>query len=138
MGRRKREEPVNRAVELRDQAKEIAGQSGEALKDFAQNTGSAAKEFAAKAADAAKDLVDSIEKAAKSANIEPTEEKRRGRRVLRTLVILGVGGAVLANERVRNAIGSAVRRNRVSDEPEIWRPEPSPVNGEVREPERTA
>jgi ABC-type nitrate/sulfonate/bicarbonate transport system substrate-binding protein len=134
---RKKQEPVNRAAELREQAKDLAGQSGEALKEFAETTGSAAKDFASRARDAAKELVDSIEKAAKHVD-EPEEKRRGGRKVLRTLLVLGVGGAVLANERARNAIGSALRRSRSGDEPEIWRPEPSPVNGEVREPEPSA
>jgi hypothetical protein len=128
---RKRKEPANRVEELRDQAREVAGQSGEALKEFAETTGTAAKEFASRARDAAKELVDAIERASKG--VEPTEHKR-GRRLLRLGIVVAVGGAIFANERVREAIRSAAGRARGSSAPDVWRPEPSPANGEVREP----
>jgi hypothetical protein len=116
--------------ELRDQAREVAGQSGEALKDFADTTGTAAKEFASRARDAAKELVDAIERASK--RVEPEEPKRSGR-LLRVGIAVAVGGAILANERAREAIRTAARRARGSSTPDVWRPEPSPGNGEVRE-----
>src|SRR5437870_10847707 len=95
--------------EIREQAKEIAGQSGEALKGFADETGSAAKEFATKTRDAAKELVEAIEKAAQ--HVEPQRSRRRGRKMLGTLIIVGIGAAVVANEKLREALGGAVRRN---------------------------
>lgn len=129
MSRRKKE-PATRVEELREQAREVAGQSSEALKEFAETTGTAAKDFASQARDAAKELVDAIEKASK--RVEP-EERRRGRRFLKTVVVIGAGVAIFTNERVREAIGGALRRSRGST-PDVWRPEPSPSNGAVREP----
>lgn len=129
MARKKKTESATRVEELREQAREVAGQSGEALKEFAETTGSAAKDFASAARDAAKDLVDTIEKASKG--VQP-EERRRGRRLLKTIVVVGAGIAIFTNDRVREAIGGAVRRSRGST-PDVWRPEPSPGNGEVRE-----
>lgn len=127
---RKKQEPANRVEELREQAREVAGQSGEALKEFAETTGGAAKEFAARAKDAAKDLVETIEKASKG--VQEAEEPRRGRRFLKAIVVVGVGVAIFANDRVREALSGAVRRSRGST-PDVWRPEPSPSNGAVPE-----
>ncbi|HYZ91041.1 MAG TPA: hypothetical protein VFA34_01455, partial [Actinomycetota bacterium] len=79
MPRGRKKNAASRVEELREQAREVAGQSGEALKDFAETTGSAAKEFASKARDAAKDLVDTIERASKGVEPEP----RRSRRLLK-------------------------------------------------------
>lgn len=129
MSRKKKTDPATRVEELREQAREVAGQSGEALKEFAETTGSAAKEFATAARDAAKDLVETIEKASKG--VEP-QERHRGRRFLKTVVVISAGVAIFTNDRVRAAIGGAVRRSRGST-PDVWRPEPSPSNGEVRE-----
>ena len=115
--------------EVREQAKEIAGQSGEALKDFANETGSAAKDFASKTRDAAKELIEAIEKAAQ--HVEPRTSRRRGRKLLGTLVVIGIGAAVVANEKVREALGGAVRRN----QPSPWEPRvPDIPNGELAEP----
>jgi glycerol dehydrogenase-like iron-containing ADH family enzyme len=125
MGRRKdakraAQDAKERAVVLKDQAKEVAGQSTEALKDFADQTGSAAKEFANKAKDAAKELVEQIDKAAKGVT---DEEPRRGRKVLKTLVAVGAGIAILSNERARSAIRSLINRGSTqTSTPEIWRP----------------
>ncbi|MEX0873708.1 MAG: hypothetical protein WD646_11585 [Actinomycetota bacterium] len=135
MSRGKKKE--SRAAELREQAKEVAGQSGEALKEFAGSTGTAAKEFAEKAGGAVKELVESVERAAKKVQ-EPEPEHRRGRRFLRTVLALGVGVAVLSNERARGAISSAIRRMRGGrddvPQPEIWRSSPSPAgNNEVKQ-----
>lgn len=129
MPRGRKKEPASRVEELREQAREVAGQSGEALKDFAETTGSAAKEFASKARDAAKELVDTIERASKGVDSEP----KRGRRLLKVTLALGVGAALFANERVREALGGAARRARGRSTPDVWRPEPSGGNGEVRE-----
>ncbi len=134
---KRRREAASRATELRDQAKEVAGQSGEALKEFAGSTGSAAKEFAERAGTAVKELVESVERAAKKVQ-EPEHEKRRGRRTLRTIVALGVGIGVLTNERARNAVSSAIRRARGGGnrppEPEIWRtPSATAGNNEVKQ-----
>jgi hypothetical protein len=118
--------------EIREQAKDIAGQSGEALKGFADETGSAAKEFAAKTRDAAKELIEAIEKAAQ--HVEPPRTKRRGRKLLGTLLIIGVGSAVVANEKIREALTGAVRRNTSSS----WEPKvPDIRNGEVAESTET-
>ncbi len=132
MGRSKKKDPATRAAELREQAKEVAGHSGEALKSFAETTGSAAKDFATVARDAAKELVEAIEKAGKK--IEP-QPKRRGRKLVRNVVILGTGIAVLTNDRVRHAISSALgRANTSTDTPAVWRPEPTTHgNGSVQE-----
>jgi cell division septum initiation protein DivIVA len=119
---RKSKDVKERATEIKEQAREVAGQSGEALKEFAAQTGSAAKEFATKASEAAKELVEQIEKAAKGVSEE--EEPRRGRRLLKATLAIGAGVLVLGNERARNAISSVIRRNRGRVEtPEIWRPE---------------
>jgi hypothetical protein len=133
---KRRREAASRATELRDQAKEVAGHSGEALKEFAGTTGSAAKEFAEKAGLAVKDLVAEVERAAKK--VQEPEEKRRGRKVLRTVLALGIGIAVVSNDRARNAISSAIRRARGGGdrpaEPEIWRtPSSSVGNNEVKQ-----
>ena len=116
-----------KALELKDQAREVAGHSGEALKGFAEETSAAAKEFASKTKDAAKELVDTIEKAAKGA----TEEKKKGRRVLKTTLAIGAGFAVFSNERARSAIRSVINRSKASsDQPEVWRPNaPATPNG---------
>ncbi len=134
---KRRKEASSRATELRDQAKEVAGHSGEALKEFAGTTGTAAKEFAEKAGSAVKDLVAEVEKATKK--VQEPEEKRRGRKVLRTVLALGIGIAVVSNDRARNAISSAIRRARGGGdrppEPEIWRtPSSSVGNNEVKQP----
>lgn len=126
---RKKQDPATRVEELREQAREVAGQSGEALKEFAETTGSAAKEFASRARDAAKDLVETIEKASKGVQ---EQEPRRSRRLLKAVVVIGAGVAIFANDRVREAISGAVRRSSGST-PDVWRPEPSPSNGVVRE-----
>jgi hypothetical protein len=130
---RKRKEASSRVEELREQAREVAGQSGEALKEFAETTGSAAKDFASKARDAAKELVETIEHASK--RVEP-EEHRRGRRLLRVAIAVGAGIAIFTNERVREAISGGLRRARSGPAPDVWRPEASTSNGEVREPVR--
>lgn len=120
---------LDRADEIREQAKEVASRSGEALKEFAEQTGTAAKDFASRTRDAAKDLVDSIERAAQRS--EP--KGRRGRKFLGTIVVLGIGTAVIANDKLRQAIGGAVRRRR--SEPEPWEPRPiEHGNGAVGEP----
>jgi hypothetical protein len=133
MGRSKKKDPATRAAELREQAKEVAGHSGEALKAFADRTGSAAKEFASVARDAAKELVESIEKAGKK--LEPEPKRRRGRKLVRNAVIVATGVAVLTNDRVRSAISQAIGRAKSSsDVPAVWRPEPSTHgNGSVQE-----
>ena len=134
MPRRRKQQPATRVEELREQAREVAGHSGEALKEFAETTGAAAKEFASRARDAAKDLVDTIERAGKGVE---HKEPRRGRRLLRLVVVAGAGAAIFANERVREALGGAVRRARgTRTPPDVWRPDTAPGNGEVREPVR--
>ncbi len=132
MGRRSKSKDVkDRAAEIKDQAREVAGQSGEALKEFAAHTGNAAKDFATKASEAAKELVESIEKAAKSVT-EEKEEPRRGRRLLKLLIVGGAGVAIATNERARNAISKALGRGRSgADQAEIWRPE-SPNGGNAQ------
>lgn len=123
---KKRKEAAKRATDIKDQAKEVAGQGGEALKEFASSTGVAAKEFAGKASDAAKEFVETIEKAAKNAGAE--EEHHRGRRFLKLTLAVGAGIAVFSNDKARNAIKSVLGRNsRTPEPPEIWRPES--VNG---------
>ena len=114
--------------EIRESAKEIAGQSGEALKGFASETGSAAQEFAAKTRDAAKELVEAIEKAAQ--HVEPQRSRHRGRKLLGSLVIIGIGAAVVANEKLRESLGLGGRRH----QPAPWEPRvPDIRNGEVVE-----
>jgi len=128
----KKKDPATRAAELREQAKEVAGHSGEALKAFGESTGSAAKDFASVVRDATKELIESIEKAGKK--IEPAP-KRRGRHLLRNAIILGTGIAVVTNDRMRGAISQALRRAKPANEPTVWRPESttSSGNGTVRE-----
>lgn len=119
-------EAAEKAVELKDQAKEVAGQGGEAIKEFASSTGVAAKEFASKASDAAKEFVESIEKAAKS--VSEDDEPKRGRRLLKLTLAIGAGVAVFSNDKARNAIKSVLGRNGHAPEPpEVWRPDS--VNG---------
>lgn len=121
--RGRRKEATKRANEIRDQAREVAGHGGEALKAFAEETGVAAKDFAGKAKEAAKEFVDAIEKAAKSAG-EP--EPKRGRKFLKLVLAIGAGIAIFSNERARSAISSVLGRSAdKSDQPEVWRPEPS-------------
>jgi hypothetical protein len=128
MGRRKK--AAERAAEIKDQAKAVAGEGSEALKDFASHTGTAAKEFANKAGEAAKEFVESIEKAAKSATQE--EEPKKGRRFLKLTLAIGAAAFVATNESARKAIKSLINRgsSTSSDQPEIWRPEaPQSGNG---------
>lgn len=125
--RGRRKEAANRATEIKEQAREVAGQSGEALKGFAEQTGSAAKEFATKTRDAAKELVDQIESAAKGV---AQEEPKRSRRLLKTTLAIGVGVALFTNERVRGAISSLVRRQRGDQAPEVWRPDARVTTGD--------
>jgi hypothetical protein len=129
MGRRKK--AAERATEIKDQAKAVAGEGSEALKEFATHTGTAAKEFANKAGEAAKELVDSIEKAAKGVTQE--EEPKRGHRLLKLTLAIGAAAFVATNESARKAIKSLINRgsgSSVSDQPEIWRPEaPTTGNG---------
>jgi hypothetical protein len=128
--RGRRKEAAKRAAEIKDQAREVAGHSGEALKGFAEQTGSAAKEFASKTRDAAKELVEEIESAAKGV---AHEEPKRGRRLLKTTLAIGVGVALFTNERVRNAISSVLRRGQGSEPPEVWRPDARvTTDGEAR------
>jgi hypothetical protein len=121
MGRKKK------AAELKDQAKAVAGEGGEALKGFASQTGNAAKEFASKTSAAAHELVEAIENAAKGVTVE--EEPRRGRRLLKLTIAIAAGAALASNETARKAIKSLIKRGDSgrSDQPEIWRPES--VNG---------
>jgi hypothetical protein len=130
MARGRKKAPATRVEELREQAREVAGVSGEALKEFAETTGAAAKEFAGRAREAAKELVAEIERASKRVE---ASESRRGRRLLKVGVAVAVGTALLANEKVRNAISGAARRARGTSTPDVWRPEPAAGNGEVRE-----
>jgi uncharacterized protein YjbJ (UPF0337 family) len=123
---RGRKKAANRVEEIREQAKEVAGVSGDALKGFAEETGSAAKEFAGKTKDAARELVDAIERAAN--RVETQKSSHRGRKLLGTLTIIGIGIAVLANEKLRETIGGAVKRTQSPP----WEPRVSDVgNGEV-------
>jgi hypothetical protein len=122
MGRRKK--AAERVEEIKDQAKAVAGEGGEALKDFAAQTGTAAKEFASKASDAAKELVESIEKAAKG--VTEQEEPRRGRRLLKLGIAIGAAAFVATNDSARRAIKSLIKRGDSTpsgDQPEIWRPQ---------------
>jgi hypothetical protein len=134
-GRRKRrKQEALRRGELREQAREIAGQSGEAFKAFAGLTGSAAKDFGGRTKEAAKEFVEAIEKAAKDAQA-PQEPPRRSRRLLKFGLVLGVGIALLANERVRKVIASATGGgDKGPDYPEVWTPEEASTagNGEAQ------
>jgi hypothetical protein len=122
--RGRRKEATNRANELREQAREKAEHGGEALKAFAEETGVAAKDFAGKAKEAAKEFVDAIEKAAKSAGETP--EPKRGRKFLKLIFAVGAGIAIFSNDRARSALSSVLGRSAdKSDQPEVWRPEPS-------------
>lgn len=111
--RRRGEEIAERASELKDQAKEVAGQSSEALKDFASKT-----------KDAAKELLETIEQAAKEAQAE-TQPKKKSRRFVKTVLAIGAGVAVFTNERARNAIKSVLNRGGTDEEsqPDVWRPQ---------------
>jgi Sec-independent protein translocase protein TatA len=133
MRKGRKQQPATRVEELREQAREVAGHSGEALKEFAETTGHAAKEFAGKAREAAKELVDAIERASKRVEPAPT---KRPRRLLRVLIAAAIGAVIFGNERAREAITGAIRRARgEAPVPDVWRPEPAKTgNGEVREP----
>ena len=123
-------EAKERALLVKDQAREVAGQSGEAL-----------KEFASKTKDAAKELVDTIEKAAKSAAHEVNEpEPSKSRKVLKATLAIGAGVAVLSNEKARDAIRNVINRSKAnSDAPEIWRPDTRPTtNGNTGSAAQTA
>lgn len=105
-GRRKRKaQPTNRTAELREQAKHVAGESGEALKAFAEATGSAAKEFGQITRKATKELVEAVEHAAAESEKEVKPKKRRrGRKVLGALVLGAIGVAVAGGGRIREMI----------------------------------
>ncbi len=107
--REKAEQVRERAEEARDQAKQLAGAGGEAVRDFADTTGKAARQFAQTALDAAKDLLETVEKAGDRLEQETKPKRRRGRKVLKAGLALGVGAALLANDKVRNTITGVFR-----------------------------
>jgi hypothetical protein len=125
MGSKKNASLEGRAAELREQAREVAGQSGEAFKEFADITGGAAKDFAARTRDAAKELVESIERAAQGAQ---SKESHRGRKFLGITLAIGIGTAVIARDKIREALFGRRR------ESEPWDQRYTGGNGEAREP----
>ena len=124
------EKLAKKASELRSQAKEFAGEGGEAVKEFASTTGSAAKEFAHTAFEAAKEMMETVEKAGERLNGENKPRRRRGRKFIKRSLIIGAGVALLANERVRGAITGAVRKVTGGGEPEPWATS-TPGDGEL-------
>lgn len=123
--KKKKKNASDRAAELREQAREVAGQSGEAFKDFAESTGSAAKEFASQTREAAKLLLESIERAAQ--RVEP-KQSRRGRKLVVAGVALGVGASLLARDKIRAALFGKSRRT------DPWEQRYTGGNGVAREP----
>jgi hypothetical protein len=79
------------------------------------------------------ELVEAIEKAAQ--HVEPQRTRRRGRKMLGSLVIIGIGAAVIANDKIRESLGlGGSRHQRPPWEPRV----PDIRNGEVVEtPEST-
>jgi hypothetical protein len=96
---------VEKAAEIKENAVELAGAGGEAVKEFVSSTGAAAKDFATSTAQAAKELLEATEKAVERMN-RKAEPRKKGRRVLKTSLALGVAAGVLANQRARGAITS--------------------------------
>lgn len=87
-----------RVVELRHQAKQVAGQSGDALKEFADQAGSAARDFAKQTKGAAKDLVVAIERATQG--LEP-QRKRGSRKLLLAATVFAIGAVLVAIDKFR-------------------------------------
>lgn len=108
-------------VELRDQAKQVAGQSGEAFKEFADQTGAAAKDFAIQTKGAAKDLLIAIERAAQ--RLDPPRKRGR-RKLLVTAVVLGIGAVLVAIDKFR------MNKSRPLDP--VWEPSKTSQSAETR------
>lgn len=109
MGRKRKETQTvqdvkEKASEVREQAKALAGTGGEAVRDFADTTGAAAKRFAETAFDAAKELLETVERAGERLNEDAKPAKRKGRRFLKATIALGAGAALFANDKVRNTV----------------------------------
>lgn len=139
-GKRKREaaELAERASEVRDQAKVLAGEGGEAVRDFAQSTGKAAKDFASTALEAAKELLATIEDAGDRLSATTNgkkRKKRRGRKLL-GLVVVGAGVVLVVNEKAREAVMGALGRGG-TDQPEPWSTSEFQPNGPRIEPTQT-
>jgi hypothetical protein len=136
-GKRKRDaaELAEKASEMREHARELAGEGGEAVREFAQSTGKAAKDFASTALEAAKELLSVIEEAGDTLSSKTNgrkKRKRRGRKLL-GLIAVGTGVVLVVNENARNALKSALGRGR-SEAPEPWSTSEFQANGPRVEP----
>lgn len=137
MGKKKAQEQElkERATEVREEAQELAQTSGEAFDRFAGTTGAAAKDFANTAVDAAKELLDTVEKAGERFNSQTKPARKRGRKFLKAVVVIGAGAALAANENVRGFVSRKVSGLR-GESIDTWGPPPtSGADGEVRETE---
>lgn len=135
------QEVAERAQDLREQAKELAGEGSDAFRDFSHVTSVAAKDFAKVTLDAAKELMESVEKANERINKEQEKKSKKnkkkksgGRKLVKTGLVLGAGAAVLANERSRELIAGQVRRLTGGGEQQSW----ETVGGDGEVPQQPA
>jgi hypothetical protein len=126
-------ELAERAQDLKQKAKVVADEGGEAVRDFASTTGAAAKDFAQTAFQAAKELVDVVERAGERLEKESKPARKRGRKLFKATIAVGAGVALLANESARNFLASKLGFG--AREPEPWEsPAPSGGNGDYATP----
>lgn len=137
MGRKKdrkeaQQEMAERAHEIREKAKVMADEGGEAFKDFAGTTRVAAKDFATTAFEAAKQMLETVEQAGERFE-KQAQPKRRGRKLLKAGIALGAGAALFANESFRNLVAQKLGFG--GGEPEPWEtPAATSGNGEFTQP----
>ena len=136
MGRKRKKaetEMGEKAAEIRQQAKILADESGDAVRDFASTTGSAARDFAHTAYSAAKELLETVEKAGDRLDKETKPPRRRGRKILKLGAAIGVGAFLFTNDSVRNAIRDKLGFG--AGQPEPWEaPASTPSDGEFSQP----
>lgn len=113
-----------RAADIKEKASILAEESKPALKDFSTTTSAAAKEFATTAFHAAKELMEVVEKAGDRLEKQSKPARRRGRKLLKATIAIGVGAFLFSNEKVRNTVKGLMGGQ---EEPEPWTP---PGDGE--------
>lgn len=90
-----------KATDLKNRAESIASDTRPAVKDFASTTSDAAKDFAASAFGAAKELLEAVETASEKLN-QPV--KKKGHKLLKTTVAIGVAAFIFTNDRIRGLL----------------------------------
>lgn len=98
------EDLKEKAVDIKDKATFIAGESKPALKDFSSTTGTAAKDFATTTFKAAKELLEAVEKAGEKLERHSHPVRRRGGKVVKSAIALTAGVMLFTNQKVRGII----------------------------------